>query len=381
MLHGIEILRALGPGAPVPGTADKNFVTGGAPMGPEAFSASGRGAPLRRAAATIARCAGTAAVLAAVVLACASVQIVGSARAAQPYPSRPIKVVVGFAAGGPADIIARLVSAKLDTILGQQVYVENRPGASGNIATEYVAHAEPDGYTLMIATPSTAVNESLFENFPYRMAKDFTPIAPLAGTGLVLVAHPSLHVASVAQLVALAKSKPGQILYATAGKGTSTHLAAEMFDFAAGIEMTPVHYKGGGETVKDLLSGEIKLMFSSIPPVLGFVRQGKLRGLATTGLKRDLSLPDLPTVAESGFPRFNVWLWTGLLAPAHAPPAVVDRLAAATEQALKSDSLKAALAAQGNVPMYGTPEQFGAYYRDEAEKYAKLIPIIGTIGD
>lgn len=341
----------------------------------KAFHARGCARPTRSTAIV------QVALAALVVLACAAASLAERAPAAQPYPTRPIKVVVGFAAGGPADIIARLVSAKLATILGQQVYVENRPGASGNIATEYVAHAEPDGYTLMIATPSTAVNESLFKNFPYRMAKDFAPIAPLAGTGLVLVVHPSLNVASVSQLVALAKSKPGQILYATTGKGTSTHLAAELFDISAGIKMTPVHYKGGGETVKDLLSGEVKVMFSSIPPVLGFVREGRLRGLATTGLKRDLSLPDLPTIAESGFPGFNVWLWTGLLAPARTPPAVIDRLAAATEQALKSDSLKAALAAQGNVPMYGTPQQFGAYYRDEAEKYAKLIPIIGTIGD
>jgi tripartite-type tricarboxylate transporter receptor subunit TctC len=341
----------------------------------KAFQASSRVRPTIPAA--IMRVALTA----VVVLACTAASLKERARAAQTYPTRPIRVVVGFAAGGPADIIARLVSAKLGTILGQPVYVENRPGASGNIATEYVAHAEPDGYTLMVATPSTAVNESLFKNFPYRMAKDFVSIAPLAGTSLVLVAHPSLKVASVSQLIALAKSNPGQILYATAGKGTSTHLAAELFDIAAGTKLTPVHYKGGGETVKDLLSGEVKVMFSSIPPVLGFVREGKLRGLATTGLKRDLSLPDLPTIAESGFPGFNVWLWTGLLAPARTPSGVVDRLAAATEQALKSDSLKDALAAQGNVPMYGTPQEFSAYCRNEAEKYAKLIPVIGTIGN
>jgi tripartite-type tricarboxylate transporter receptor subunit TctC len=315
------------------------------------------------------------------LLVCAAAMLPNIALAQTAYPVRPIKIVVGFAAGGPSDIIARDVAGKLGEILGQQIYVENRTGASGNIATEYVARADPDGYTLLLAAPSTAVNENLFKNFPYTVAKNFIPIAPLAGTALVLVVHPSIGVKSPSELIALAKSKPGEILYATAGKGTATHLAAELFDMNAGIKMTPVHYKGGGETIKDLLSGEIKVMFSSIPPVLGFVREGKLRGLATTGTTRDPVLPDLPTIAESGLPGYDVWLWTGLLAPAGTPPGVVTRLAAAIEQALKSDSLKTELAAQGNAPMYGTPEEFAKYYREEVAKWAKLIPVIGTIGD
>jgi tripartite-type tricarboxylate transporter receptor subunit TctC len=303
----------------------------------------------------------------------------GAAQAQTNYPVRPIKVVVGFAAGGPADIIARTVAAKLGEILGQQVFVENKLGASGNIATEYVAHSAPDGYTLMIATPSTAVNESLFANFPIKAAKDFTAIAPLAGTSLVLVVHPSLNVKDVAGLISYAKAHPDDLLYATAGKGTSTHLAAELFNVAAGIEMTAVHYKGGGETIKDLLSGQEKVMFSSIPPVLGFVKNGQLIGLATTGDKPDAALPDLPTVAQAGVPGFNVWLWTGLLAPRRTPPEVVDRLATAIEQALKSDDVKSSLAAQGNSPMYGTPHDFSVYYQQEVDKFAKLIPLIGTL--
>jgi tripartite-type tricarboxylate transporter receptor subunit TctC len=301
------------------------------------------------------------------------------ARAQTSYPTRPIKVVVGFAAGGPADIIARTVAAKLGEILGQQVYIENKLGASGNIATEYVAHSAPDGYTLMIATPSTAVNESLFTNFSIKVAKDFAPIAPLAGTSLVLVVHPSLNVTDVPGLIAYAKAHPGDLLYATAGKGTSTHLAAELFNIAAGIKMTPVHYKGGGETIKDLLSGQEKVMFSSIPPVLGFEKNHQLIGLATTGDKPDPALPELPTLAESGVAGFNVWLWTGLLAPHGTPPEIIDRLAAATERALNADDVKATLASQGNSPMYGTPKEFAEYYQREVDKFAELIPVIGTV--
>ena len=332
----------------------------------------------RRASAVV----NAAALVAAVVALIAGIGLGASRSLAQAaYPTAPIRLVVGFAAGGPSDIIARDVAGKLGEILGQPIVVENRTGASGNIATEYVARAEPDGYTLLLGAPSMAVNESLFKNFPYKVGKYFTPVVPFAGTSLVLVVHPSLGVDSVAGLVALAKSRPGELLYATAGKGTATHLAAELFDAKTGVKMTPVHYKGGGETIKDLLSGEVKIMFSSISPVLEFVKQGKLRGLATTGPKRDPVLPDLPTLAEAGLSGYEVWLWTGLMAPAATPPAVIARLAAATEQALRSDSLKQQLAAQGNQPMFGTPTEFAEYYRAEAEKYAKLIPAIGTIGD
>ena len=180
---------------------------------------------------------------------------------------------------------------------------------------EAVANAEPDGYTLNMALLSSAVNESLFKNFRYKFADHFEPVASLAETGLVLLVHPSLEVKSVPDLIAMAKAKPGEVLYASAGKGTATHLAAELFNTTAGIKMTPVHYKGGGETIKDLLSGQVKVMFSTIPPVLGFVRDGRLRGLATTPPKRDPALPDLATIAESGLPGYDVRLWFGLSVP------------------------------------------------------------------
>jgi tripartite-type tricarboxylate transporter receptor subunit TctC len=303
------------------------------------------------------------------------------ARAQAPYPNKPIRIVVGFAAGGPTDIIARVVGAKLGDILGQQVYVENRAGASGNIATETVARAGTDGYTLLMASLANAVNESLYKNLRYKLGDDLVPVAPIAETANVLLVHPSLDVKSVADLVALAKARPGEVLYATAGKGTATHLAAELFNMTAGLKMIPVHYKGGGETIKDLVSGQVKVMFSTIPPVLGFVRNGTLRGLATTGPKRDQTLPDLPTVAEAGLAGYDVRLWFGLVAPADTARDVVDRLSAATNKALNSPELKAALAAQGYDPLIGTPGEFGAYYRGEVDKWGKVIAAVGTIGD
>jgi tripartite-type tricarboxylate transporter receptor subunit TctC len=299
---------------------------------------------------------------------------------AQTYPTKPIRLMVGFAAGGPSDILARVTGAKLSEILGQQVYIENRAGASGNLATEAAARSEPDGYTIMLTPLSAAVNESLFPGFKVRFEESFVPIAPLAETAVVLVVHPSLDVKSAADLIALAKAKPGEVLYASAGKGTATHLAAELFSTTAGIKMTPVHYKGGGETIKDLLSGQVKVMFSTIPPVLGFVKEGKLRGIATSGPKRDKVLPELPTVAESGLPGYDMRLWFGLAAPAGTPRPVVDRLAAALKQALDSPDVEQAFAKQGYVALRGTPEEFGAFYRNEAAKWKKIIDSIGSIG-
>jgi tripartite-type tricarboxylate transporter receptor subunit TctC len=297
------------------------------------------------------------------------------------YPTKPVRLVIGFAAGGPSDIIGRVIGAKLSELLGQQVYVENRGGAGGNLAIEAVARAEPDGYTLNMALLSSAVNESLTKNFKYRFEEHFEPVASLAETGLVLLVHPSLEVKSVADLITMAKAKPGDLLYASAGKGTATHLAAELFNTTAGTKMAPVHYKGGGETLKDLLSGQVKVMFSTIPPVLGFVRDGRLRGLATTPPKRDPALPDLPTIAESGLPGYDVRLWFGLAAPKGTPRPVIDRLATAVKLALDSEDTQKRLAAAGYAPLPGTPEQFGAFYKSEVAKWAKVVEAVGSLSD
>ncbi len=300
-----------------------------------------------------------------------------AAQAQTTYPTKPVKLVVGFAPGGPTDILGRVIGAAMSKVAGEQFYVENRTGAGGNIATEAVARAEPDGYTLQLSLMSSAVNESLFKNFKVKFADSFEPIGGIASTGLVLLVHPSLEVKSVADLIKLAKAKPGELLYASAGAGTATHLGAELFNSMAGVKLMPVHYKGGGETIKDLLSGEVKIMFSTIPPVLGFVKDGRLRGVATTGLQRDKALPELPTIAESGLPGFDMPLWFGLAAPKGTPRPVIEKLSASLKKVLAMPDVQAALSKQGFTPMNLGPAEFGKFYAAEAAKWAKLVSAIG----
>ena len=301
----------------------------------------------------------------------------GAASAQSNFPNRPIKVVVGFAAGGPSDIIARIVGAKTSEILGQQVVIENRTGAAGMIGAEAVARSAPDGYTLYNTATSAAVNETLSKTMHVELGKDLTAVALQAETANILVVHPSLGIKTVADFVTLAKSKPGEILYATAGRGSATHLTSELFNLAAAIKTMPVHYKGGGETVKDLISGQMKVMFSSIAPVQQLVRDERLVGLATTGPKRDPAFPDLPTIAESGYPGFDVRLWIGLTAPAGTPKDIIKRLEEANAKALRTPEVQKALAAQGFATIIGTAEQFDAFYRAERDKYAKVIKATG----
>jgi tripartite-type tricarboxylate transporter receptor subunit TctC len=301
----------------------------------------------------------------------------GEAIAQANYPNKPVKMVVGFAPGGPTDILARVVGAAMGKVVGEQLYIENRTGAGGNIATESVARAEPDGYTTLMVPMSAPINESLFTNFKIKFAEHFEPIGAIAYTRLVLLVHPSLDVKSVSDLIKLGKAKPGEVLYASAGSGTTTHLAAELFNSMAGTKLMPVHYKGGGDTLKDLLSGEMKLMFSTIPPVLPFVKDGRLRGIATTGLKRDPALPELPTIAESGVPGFDVPLWFGLAVPKGTARPVVDRLSAALKQALVMPDVQQALDKQGFTKMDMGPEEFGKFYAAEAVKWAKVVDATG----
>jgi tripartite-type tricarboxylate transporter receptor subunit TctC len=317
------------------------------------------------------------AIAGAVVAALALSGAMAGAYAQTAFPRQPIHIVVGFAAGGPTDILARVVGAKVGETLGQQVVIENRTGASGNIASEAVAHAPNDGHTLLMAPLVFAVNESLFPGRRFAYDKDFTAVAPLAETANVLVVHPSLDVTSVQGLIAAARARPGKILYATAGKGTATHLAGELFGMMAAVKMTPVHYRGGGDLVKDLLSGEIKVTFSTIPPVLDFIQKGTLRGIATTALHRDPALPDLATIAEAGLPGYDVRLWLGLLAPAGTPPEVVGKLSMACAEALKSEDVKSVLVAQGFDPLNGTPAAFDAFVRSEIAKWGDVVKKIG----
>jgi tripartite-type tricarboxylate transporter receptor subunit TctC len=300
-----------------------------------------------------------------------------AAQAQATYPNKPVKLVVGFAPGGPTDILARVIGVGMGKVLGEQFFVENRTGAGGNIATEQVARAEPDGHTVQLTLMTAAVNESLFKNFKIKFAEHFEPVGGIAQTGLVLVVHPSLPVQNVSDLIKLAKSKPGELLYATAGAGTSTHLAAELFNSVTGTKLMPVHYKGGGETVKDLLSGEMKIMFSTIPPVLAFVQDGRLRGLATTGSQRDPALPQLPTIIEAGVAGFDVPLWFGLVVPKGTPRPVIEKLSAALDKTLAMPDVQDALKKQGFTEMKMGPDEFGKFFVAEAAKWAKVVESTG----
>jgi len=301
----------------------------------------------------------------------------GAALAEAAYPNRPVKLVVGFAPAGPTDILARVIGKGMGEVLGEQFVIENRTGAGGNIGTEQVARAAPDGYTLQLTLLTAAVNESLFKNFKIRFAEHFESIGGVAQTGLVLIVHPSLPVKSVSDLIKYAKGKPGEVLYATAGAGTSTHLAAELFNTTAGIKMMPVHYRGGGDTIKDLLSGRIPVMFSTIPPVLGFVQEGKLRGLATTGSKRDFILPALPTIIEAGLANFDVPLWFGLVAPKGTPQPVIQTLVAALAKTLTLPDTKKVFETQGFTAMPMGPQEFAKFYVAEADKWGKVVHALG----
>jgi tripartite-type tricarboxylate transporter receptor subunit TctC len=291
------------------------------------------------------------------------------------FPNKPIHFVVGFAAGGPSDIISRVVGAKMGEYLGQQVIVENKTGAGGTIATDHVARSDPDGYTMLNTTTANAANETLSKTLQARFGKDLTGVAPLADTANVLVVHPSLGVKNMAEFMKLAKEK-GDLLYATAGVGSATHLTSELFNTMAGTKIGPVHYRGGSAAAKDLLSGQVKIMFSSIAPVIQLIKDGKLIGLATTGAKRDPAFPDLPTVAEF-LPGFETRLWIGITVRTGTPKPVIDKLAAAANRAVQDAGVKATLSKQGFESMVMNPEQFNAYYVTERDKWAKVIKQTG----
>jgi len=292
------------------------------------------------------------------------------------FPNKPIHFVVGFAPGGPSDIISRVIGAKMSDELGQQVVVENRTGAGGTVATDYVARSEPDGYTMLNTTTANPSNESLSKTLQARFGKDLAAVATLADTANILVVHPSLGVKSLAEFIALAKEQK-DLLYATAGVGSSTHLTSELFNTMAGVKTIPVHYRGGGDALKDLLSGQVKMMFSSIAPIIGYVQTGKLIGIATTGAKRDPAFPNLPTVAEAGLPGFETRLWIGITVRAGTPKPIIDKLAAAATKAAQDPTVVATLAKQGFEPLIMSPAQFEAYYLAERDKWGKVIKDTG----
>jgi tripartite-type tricarboxylate transporter receptor subunit TctC len=305
--------------------------------------------------------------------------IVSSVNAfAQDYPSRPLRYVVPFTAGGGGDIIIREVAQRLTARLGQTVIVDNRAGAGGSLGTEIVAHAAPDGYTLLMANVAPmAINVSVYKKLNYDPAKDFAPITLLASFPNILVLHPSVPAQTLAQLIALVRVRPGQLTYASAGAGSTTHLAAEFFKSRAKVDLIHVPYKGGGAALIDLVAGQVTLYFSSMPAALPLVRSNRLRALAVTGLERSVAAPEVPTVAESGFPGFEAVTWIGAVAPAGTPRAIVSRLNGELTEIMQAPDMRDKMIAQGAEPMTNTPEQFAAYIRSEIGKWATVVKQAG----
>lgn len=299
------------------------------------------------------------------------------AAAAQDYPARPVRIVVP-AATGTVDILARTVAQKLSEGLGQNVVVENRPGASTNLGTELVARAKPDGYTLLMNGLPLATNPILFEKLPFDPQKDLAPISLVASAANVLVVHPDVPARSVAELVALAKAQPGTLNFGIPAVGSTGHLAGEMFNALAGVKMTAVAYKGSGPALIDLLAGTIQMTFDNIPAALPHIKAGKLRPLGVTSATRAAQLPDVPTIAEAGLPGYEMTGWFGLLAPAGTPREVIIRLNAETVKALGTPELRERFATLGFGPLGGTPEAFAAYIRSEADRLGQVIRAAGV---
>ena len=304
--------------------------------------------------------------------------LLGQAHAQTAWPAKPIRLIVGFAAGGSTDVTARIIAQALSERLGQPVVVENRGGAGGNIGADAVAKADPDGYTLLMATSSTfAANPNLYKSLPFDVQKDFAPITVTAFIPNLLVVNPSVPANNVADFIAYLKANPDKLNFASAGNGTSQHLSGELFNSLAGVRMTHVAYRGGAPAVSDLLGGQVQVIFAPLVEVIQQVRAEKLKALGITTAKRSPLLPDVPTILES-LPGYEVALWNGLLAPAKTPPDIIDRINRATIEALRSPEVKAKLAEQGSEPVGNTPAEFKAFIESELVKWRRLVEISGA---
>jgi tripartite-type tricarboxylate transporter receptor subunit TctC len=296
---------------------------------------------------------------------------------AHDYPSRPVHIMVGFIPGSAADITARVLGNGLSRLLGQQFVVENKPGAGSSLAGEFSARAPKDGYTLFVGSSANIVNQVITANPSFDMARDFTPIALATMAPVILVVHPSIGVASVGELIALAKTKPGEILYASSGFGTAPHLAAELFNTRAGVKMVHVPYQGSPQAVTDLIAGRTAVMFSPASAVISQVEAGKLKALASAADKRPSITPNLPTMAEAGMPDFDTSIWFGLMAPAGTPAEIVDKLARAVPEAIRSSEAQTALKSQGFDTLTGGPEVFARFMVAEIAKWNEAAKAAG----
>ncbi len=307
-------------------------------------------------------------------LAMLALALMAAPLAAQDYPNKPIKLVVAYPPGGPTDLVGRTYAAKLQDMWGQPAVVENRPGANGNIASQLVAKSAPDGYTLLLHASSLVINPHLYKTPGYDPFKDFTPVSLLFDYKLMVVVHPDFPAKTFGELVELAKAKPGTINFASAGGvGAPTHLSVEMFKQLAGIDLVHVPYQGGSPAVNDLLAGHVPLMFNNPTQSLGYIKAGKLRALATTGLKRSKQMPELPTVAELGYPGYDVGTWFAVWAPAGTPKAIVEKLNAALIQISAMPDVLAKLDEQGLNVIGSTVAELDAYQKSESERWGKVI--------
>ena len=293
---------------------------------------------------------------------------------AQAYPTHSIRLVVPFPAGGTTDILARAAAQKLSESLGQAVVVDNRPGAAGNIGADLVAKSAPDGYTLLMGTVGThAINPSLYAKMPYDHVKDFVPVVLVAGVPNVLAVYPAFPVNSVAELIALAKSKPGTINFASSGSGTSIHMSGELFKAMAGVDMTHIPYKGSSPALTDLLGGQIDLMFTTVASVAQYIKSERLRALAVTSASRSAAYPNLPTVAEAGVPGYAAESWYGIYVPAGTPTPIIARLNQAVHAAVKSESFKSRIEEEGLIVANGPPEELSHYVHAEEARWKRVV--------
>ncbi len=300
---------------------------------------------------------------------------------AQTYPTRPVKIIVPFAAGGPADNFARFMGQRLGDALGQPFVVDNRPGAGSVIGTDVVAKSAPDGYNLLMMSNAHTVNETLIANKPFALMRDFVAVAPINSSDLVLVAHPSLKANTLKEVMALAKAQPGKLNYASSGPGTPYHMAGELFKSMAGVYLVHIPYRGSTGARTDVMGGQVDMMFDAVTTMAEQVKAGKVKAIASSGKQRSDVLPDVPTMSEAGVPGYEATIWLGLMAPKGTPKAVVDRLNEAVSKIVSQADVKQLWARQGAVPLVMGPEAFDKYARDDIAKWAKVIQSAGIKAD
>ena len=304
-----------------------------------------------------------------------------AASAADSYPSRTVKIIVPFAAGGPADVYARVLAQKLEASLHQPFVVEDKPGGGSIVGTQVVQQAEPDGYTLLMMSNTHTVNETLIPKKPFQLMRDFVPVSPVNYSDLVMVVHPSVPAKTLKEFIALAKAKPGVLNYASSGPGTPYHMAGELFKAMAGVNIVHVPYKGSSGARTDILGGQVQMMFDAITTMAPNVEAGKVRALGTSGKVRSKVLPNVPTISEGGVPGYEAVIWLGIMAPKGTPKAIVDKLNAEIRKAVDSPDIKASWEKQGAVGMSMSPEEFDKFLRGDIEKWAKIVKISGARQD